>query len=356
MAAVRPLSREVARLGLAVMLAGPIRGDDASVTAQHDGVSVVAHRSWRTGMRSVAEAWAAQSVVASLAQEKPPRIVHVHGVWTSANIAACRRARSLGVPYVVSPHGMLMPLAMGRSNFKKRWALWAAVRRNLEGAAVVHVTSEAEKNAVYAVAPSAQTRVIPWGVDVREPPAQALGRSNRIAACIGRILPLKGVGDLVDAWAEARPAGWELRFIGPDPEGYGRELNTQIEQRGLRDAVSIHPALDHESMLRMIDTIDLLVLPSHSENFGMVVAEALAAGVPVVTTTATPWHAVVERQAGWCVPDAVPALAAALRDACGRGSADLEAMGSRGRKWMRDSFSWPAIARRFYEEIYQTIS
>jgi glycosyltransferase involved in cell wall biosynthesis len=356
MAAVGPLARELSRCGAVVTLAGPVRnGDKCATMSDNDSIRVVPHGPWPRAIRNVVEAWQTYGFVSAWASDEPPRLVHVHGVWTAANVAACRCSRALGLPYVVSPHGMLMPAAMRRSQTKKRWALWAGVRRNLEEAAVVHVTSDAEAEAVHAVAPAARTRVIPWGVDVREQAVRTPSHSGRIAACIGRILPLKGVDELVDAWVEAQPAGWELRFVGPDPEGHGRKLGERIKTRGIHDSVSIHPALDHDALLRMIDTIDLLVVASHSENFGMVVAEALAAGVPVITTTATPWQDVIERRCGWCVPDTVPALATALRDACGRDTAELEAMGKRGREWMQESFAWPVIARRFYEEIYQAL-
>lgn len=357
MAAVTPLVREIAEAGYDLTVAGAT-GRSGGPSAEHEGsrIRMWLQWPWPRAIRPVAEAWAASSAVAGWSRSPGSRVIHVHGLWTAGNVAACRTARRHGVPYVVSPHGMLMPEAMRRSSTKKRWALRAIVRKNLEEAAVVHVTSEAEQAAVLAAAPASRTAIIPWGVDV--PPSARRGYAGqpRVAAYVGRLLALKGVDDLVDAWAQVRPSGWRLRFVGPDPEGYGGELANRIAASGMCDSVSIHPPYSKSEMAALMESIDLLVLPSHSENFGMVVGEALAAGVPVITTSATPWSDVVERGCGWYVPDIAAALAAALQAACGLDSEELDAMGARGREWMLASFAWPAIASRFVGEIYGVVA
>lgn len=353
MAAVAPLAGQLGRLGFDVRLVGPFGlGDQPAVGDQTAGVRVdVTLR--ESIYPPLTDAWNAAAAVAEFARDGRRRVVHVHGVWTAANAAACLRARVLGVPYIVSPHGMLLPAAMQRSSHRKRWALGAFVRRNLETAAVVHASSEAERASVLAVAPAARTTVIPWGVDIPDAP---LGRRpdgrRRQAAYLGRIMPLKGVDELLAAWDDVRPPGWELRFIGADPDGYARRLADAIDSRRLRDTVSIQPPIGRAALLGCIQQLDLVVLPSHSENFGMVVAESLAVGVPVITTTATPWQDVVQRQCGWWVPDTRAGLAEAIRLASEMPADDLAAMGTRGRSWMADCFAWPVIAARFTDQLY----
>lgn len=354
MAAVAPLAAQLGGLGWNVRVVGPIRPGEGAVAVDGNGAAPV-HLLRRPLLvpRSLAEAWGTAAATAEFSRQRGTAVVHVHGVWTAANAAACFRAKTLGVPYVVSPHGMLLPVAMRHGEYKKRLAIGAFVRHNLEAAAFVHASSEAERASVLAVAPRARTSVIPWGVDIRE--MVACGRPNqsrRQAAYIGRLIPLKGVDHLLAAWSAVRPGGWDLRFIGPDPEGYARQVSQAIDSAQLRDSVTIQPPLSRKDLLQAIQQLDLLILPSHSENFGMVVAEALAAGVPVITTTATPWRDVVERKCGWWVADTIHGLATAIRDACGLGVADLAAMGSRGRAWMCESFAWPRIAQRFAEELY----
>ena len=354
-AAVAPLARQLRSLGVDVRLVGPSSCGHPSISeAEASAARVDVTRRSRITPRLVADAWCTASAVAELARHRGACVVHVHGVWTALNMAACIRAESLGVPFVISPHGMLMPAAMRRSSLKKRVALWASVQRNLEAAAVVHVSSEAEQASVLAVAPRARTRVIPWGVDVPAPAAAVRpGAGRRRAAYLGRIIPLKGVDDLLAAWAEVRPGGWELRFVGDDPEGHADRLAQEIAAADLGGIVSVHPAIGRDEVASLIRQLDLLVLPSHSENFGMVVAEALAAGVPVITTTATPWSEVVDRRCGWWVSDTAATLASAINDAVRLPADDLANMGARGRSWICESFAWPAIAARFAEELYR---
>jgi len=355
MAAVAPLARQLGSLGLNVRLVGPSSCGRPSISeAEASGARVDVARRSRITPPLVADAWCTASALAELARERGAGIVHVHGVWTVLNMAACIRAGSLGVPFVISPHGMLMPAAVRRSSLKKRLALWASVQRNLEAAAVVHVSSEAEQASVLAVAPRARTRVIPWGVDVPAPATvMRPGAGKRRAAYLGRIIPLKGVDDLLAAWAEVRPGGWELRFVGDDPEGHAGRLAQEIAAADLGGTVSVHPAIGRDEVARLIQQLDLLVLPSHSENFGMVIAEALAAGVPVITTTATPWSEVIDRRCGWWVSDTAATLASAIDDAVRLPADDLANMGARGRSWISESFAWPAIASRFAEELYR---
>jgi glycosyltransferase involved in cell wall biosynthesis len=354
-AAVAPLARQLGSLGFDVRLVGPSGHAPSAISeAKASGARVDVARRSRCTPRLMADIWYTASAVSERVREADVGVVHVHGVWTALNMAACIAARSIGVPFVISPHGMLMPAAMRRSRLKKRVALWASVRCNLEAAAVVHVSSEAEEASVLSLAPKARTRVIPWGVDVpAAAAAQRAGAGRRRAAYLGRIIPLKGVDDLLAAWAEVRPGGWELRFVGGDPEGHAGRLTQAIAAAGLGGHVSVHSAISRDEVARLVQQLDLLVLPSHSENFGMVVAEALAAGVPVITTTATPWSDVVDRRCGWWIPDTPTALAAAISDAVRLSAHDLATMGARGRSWICESFAWPAIAARFAEELYR---
>jgi glycosyltransferase involved in cell wall biosynthesis len=280
-------------------------------------------------------------------------VVHVHGVWMPANVAAWSECRRKGVAYVVSPHGMLLPQAMAKSGWRKRAMAQWILRDVLEGAAKVHVTSAAEAEAIAAISPRASIRLLPWGCNIAHPsPSAEQADVVRAAGYLGRLLPIKGLCELIDAWAVVRPHGWQLRLAGSDPEGFGAVLRDQIRRLGLTGAVVIEPPFASDATLGWLSALALFVLPSRSENFGLVVSEALSAGRPVITTTATPWSDVVVHRCGWCVSPGVDALAAAIREATALPACDLRDMGTRGRRWVEDTLAWHILTKRYWNELY----
>ena len=313
MAAVAPLAEGLRREGAYVAVIGPAGID---VSAAGGGTEASDRRRGKRGyvepsVRAFAEAQAMWRGLAAVTSDHSPVVVHVHGVWRPANIAACLFCIKRGIPYAVSPHGMLMPAAITRSRWRKSWAIAAYVRRFLEYATVVHVTSAAERASVTAIAPRARVELIPWGIDVpTDDTLPARRAEHREALYVGRLLRLKGADDLIDAWAAVRPGGWTLRLVGPDPAGLAERLRRQVSDLALEDAVTVSHDEPPETVASMMQAASLVVLPSHSENFGFVVAEALARGTPVLTTTATPWAAINDVGCGWCVEDSVSAITA----------------------------------------------
>jgi glycosyltransferase involved in cell wall biosynthesis len=168
--------------------------------------------------------------------------------------------------------------------------------------------------------------------------------------------PKKGLPLLVEAWAKVRPAGWRMKVVGPDEGQHAALVKTLVQQAGLAEAWEFTGEINDRDKWAVYQEADLFILPSHSENFGMVVAEALAAGVPVITTHGCPWAGIPQRGCGWWVEPAVEELATALQDACTRAPDEMLLMGQRGRRWMESEFGWNKIAQRMtalYEAILQ---
>lgn len=352
------LASATAAGGVQVEMTGPLlRGRPAcTVDGTQEGLFEIVPIPHGPGpARHLIVATAVRRRLAALANERKAghvaSVVHVHGVWMPANVVAWSACIRHGIPYVVSPHGMLLAEALARSRWRKRAIAATVVRRGLERARAVHVTSDAEVRAVMAIAPRARPVLIPWGVQL--PPSDATERARGlVAGYLGRILPIKGVDLLVDAWAAIRPAGWRLRLVGADPEGYATLLRRRIHACGLDDRVTIEPPLASEQTADFLERIGLLVLPSRSENFGLVVAEALGAGTPVLTTSATPWQQVVEQNAGWIVAPSVTDLADGLRLAVATSPLERQAMGHRGRLWMERTSGWGVVIGRFLRDLY----
>jgi glycosyltransferase involved in cell wall biosynthesis len=278
-------------------------------------------------------------------------VIHDHGLWLESNLAAAWVASALQAPLMISPHGMMEPWALTHRAGKKRLAWWLYQQRCLRTAQRIHVTAPAEQAAVIARLPGAPTRIIPLGTA----PSRAMSFCDtKTAVFLSRIHPIKGIDLLLDAWAKAVAPDWQLLMVGPDEGGYARVVADQIVALGLENRVKLLGPLYGADKAQVLADGALFVLPSRSENFGLVVAEALMAGVPVITTDATPWLDLNQRGCGWTVAVDVDALADSLREATQLPAERLRAMGQVGRDWMLADFTWEAYGQRMaalYEEL-----
>jgi glycosyltransferase involved in cell wall biosynthesis len=257
---------------------------------------------------------------------------------------------------------MLEPWAMNHKRSKKRVAWWLYQRRDLKRARCHHTTAEAEANNLQRLGLGVPVCVIPNGVDVPEvgriaataEVSKAGGGERKKALFLGRIYPVKGLPMLIEAWARVRPHGWILQIAGPDEAGHRAEVEQAVRTAGLNEIISFLGPLEGQAKRSALFAADLFVLPTHSESFGMAIAEALAHGLPVLTTTGAPWPMLPERGCGWWVEPTVDGIAEGLRLATSLGSTALNAMGAKGRELVAAEFSWERVAKQFvsmYENV-----
>jgi len=283
-------------------------------------------------------------------------LVHDHGIWLPHNWRLARAAGKTGIPRIVSARGMLHPWAMQHKKWKKRLAWLLYQRRQLREAACLHATSETEVGHIGKLGLGVPVCMIPNGVDVpAEEPAKVHRQDGlRTALFLGRIYPVKGLPLLVEAWNRVRPKGWILEIAGPDEAGHQREVEKAIRQAGLENEIVLTGPVNDAGKRDAFARAELFILPSYTENFGMAIAEALAHGVPVITTTGTPWAFLVEKNCGWWVAPSVDGICQALDQALNVDPGTLEQMGHSGRKWMADEFSWEAAASEM-ARVYQWV-
>lgn len=291
-------------------------------------------------------------------------VLHDNGLWLAHNHRLAEIAAARGIPQVVSTRGMLEPWAMRHKRWKKRLAWWLYQQRDLKRARCHHTTSTAEANNVRSLGLGVPVRVIRNGVDVPEAGRNAgsvedgkVGEDgNKTALFLGRIYPVKGLPMLIEAWARVRPEGWLLQIAGPDEAGHRAEVAKEVSAAGLGKVISFVGPLEGQAKTRAFLDADLFVLPTHSESFGMVIAEALAHGLPALTTTGAPWPMLPERGCGWWVDPTVDGIAGGLRQATALDSATLHAMGAKGRALVAAEFGWERVAKEFvslYEELIE---
>jgi glycosyltransferase involved in cell wall biosynthesis len=274
-------------------------------------------------------------------------LLHDTGLWLLTNHAAAKISRASGLPRLVSPRGMLSAWALRHRGWKKRLAWWLYQRRDLCTARVLHATSRAEVEDFRRAGLRQPVALIRNGVEW-PPDAEALPEKSparfRTLLFLSRIHPIKGLLDLVEAWAALRPPGWRVVIAGGDEGGHQAQVQAAIRARALEKDFEWVGPVSSRARWALYRRADVFVLPSRSENFGLVVAEALACGVPVITTRETPWEELVAHRCGWWVEAHPQALAEALRDAVRRSDAERRQMGERGRDLVRSRYSWPAAA------------
>jgi glycosyltransferase involved in cell wall biosynthesis len=274
-------------------------------------------------------------------------VIHDHGLWLLPNLQAGWAAVAAGKPFVVSPRGMLSPPALAFSRARKR-VFWKLLQGPvLRRAACLHATSDQECDELRAFGLRQPIAIIPNGIDLPPPvPDRQNGAAReRVALSLGRMHPKKGLETLLRAWARVEPAcpDWRLSLIGPGEERYIGELRALSRRLGL-GRVSFGGAVYGAAKWDAYRAADLFVLPSLNENFGLTIAEALAAATPVVATTGTPWNRLATQGCGWWTEPTPAALAAALAAAMAMPPPVLQAMGMKGRAWMAREFSWDRVA------------
>jgi glycosyltransferase involved in cell wall biosynthesis len=276
-------------------------------------------------------------------------VVHLHGIWTHPVVAGARACERHGVPYVLSPRGSLDPWALGQKRWKKRGYMLLFERRTLHRAALLHFTSEDEHRTAPAEFRALPHAVIPNCLDVE--PLLGLERDDPAPATpeiliLGRIHAMKGFDVLVPALARLADRGVAARLAvaGNDEGGYRAEVERLVREHGVGVRVRFLGEVEGDAKRAAFRRASLLVAPSHRENFGNAIAEAMAAGLPAVVS-----HRVgiapdiAERGAGLVVPLEPGALAAALSALLGDPARRAE-MGRRGRELVRTRWSAPAVA------------
>ena len=313
----------------------------------HDPRVKIYYAAQRPSRRSVLER------LEAIHREKPIDLIHTNGIWSLFIHFAVSFAKKHGIKLVATPHGMLEPWSLSQKKWKKKIAWWAYQKRDLKSADAIQVTAEMEAMSVRKLGLD-QCVIIPNGVDVRPLPKN--NERKLTALFLSRVHPKKGIPTLLNAWEKLHREDWELLIVGPGDPDYLKQIQQQIANIDPRVRVRLSPAVDGLEKDALYQSSSIFVLPTHSENFGIVVAEALERELPVITTNGTPWRELGNVGCGWCISLSEENLIEALESALSLSPQERQAMGAVGREYISENFAWPAIANKLFKHYRQIVN
>jgi glycosyltransferase involved in cell wall biosynthesis len=285
-------------------------------------------------------------------------LVHLHGLWNRVVWSGAREARRAGVPYVVSPRGMLQDAARAHKGWRKRAAFAVIERGLLEGAALLHATSDAEADTLERLELRRPVILIPNGIEAADAASGVAGPggpgdgpsvpadAQPVVLFVGRLHPIKRLDLLVDAFVLLRQRCPGARLVIAGPDEYGLRPGLEARAGSAGPAITWCGEVDGRQRDALLKSALALVLCSDSESFGMSVLEALAAGTAVVVTTTCGWGEVERHGAGLRVEQSPEAIAGALARLVAD-PAGARAMGARGRELAESRYTWPRVAEAF---------
>jgi glycosyltransferase involved in cell wall biosynthesis len=322
-----------------------------------------------------------------LAAAETPDIYHLHGTWLRAMHYGAVEARRRKVPCILETMGMYEAYGLQNKWLRKRVARFWFQDNILHNADCLHVGSRQEGDQLRRLGFTKPMAIIPVGVDLQQ--IERLPRLSSTDALHGtrkaellpgevmkqilhgpgkseidsilndrpfilylaRIHEKKGLGMLLKAWAELEQIFPEHILVvgGSGTPEYEDQCRRAISDLGISGRCLWLGRVSEEEKSWAYANASFYVLPSYSENYGNTIAEALAHGTPVITTTATPWSDFQRIGCGWVVPPDLEPLRSALREALNTSPEQLRSMGDRGRRWAGEEFSLASVIRKIDE-------
>ena len=287
-------------------------------------------------------------------------VIHHHSIWLRTLHYAHTAARRSEAAFVLSARGMMDPWAWRHHSKRKAFARSVIHPGAFEAVDGWHATSQGELEALRALGFRQPICVVPNGVSAPSAEEVAAARAywsaivpvsdeGRIALFYSRFHQKKRLLELIDEWLEHVPDNWTLLVVGIPEDYTPRMIEDYVLRAGKRGRVRAFDGADRPAPYAVTS---LFVLPSHGENFGLSIAEALAHGVPALVTDTTPWSALNSTGAGWCVPWAD--FGASLRAATSEGADSLKRRGAIAREWVLREYDWGRSAQllsQFYADL-----
>lgn len=292
-----------------------------------------------------------------ISNEKPD-LVHINGIWDPQNWLFQKVAQNEGIKVIVSPHGMLESYILKRNPFKKLFAMLLYQQRALQTADYLHATAVSEMEQIRKLGFEVPGVVIPNGVHISEEEdgQEVVFNVNHFNILfLSRIHPKKGLELLIEAVSRLKGKKIQVIIAGEGEEDYIFSLEKLIKRKKVENEVQLIGGVYGNEKWELYKKADLFVLPTYSENFGLVITEALAAGVPVITTQGTPWMELETNNCGWWIELNEDNLTHTLEKAISMDPYALREMGQRGRQLVKRKYDMKVVSNAILN-LYRSLT
>lgn len=283
-----------------------------------------------------------------------PDLVHINGIWTPQNWLFQKIAQQLGIKVVLSPHGMLESYILNRHPLKKNIGLKLYQHKALKSVDYFHVTAQSELDQVRKLGYMQPAQIIANGIEIGDVRLKTEWKKVQTILFLSRVHPKKGLELLIEAIANLNNTTLKIVIAGEGEQVYIESLKKLAVEKNVSQQFKFVGGVYENAKWKLYKEADLFVLPTYSENFGIVVPEALATGLSVITTTGTPWQELETYKCGWWIDLNVPNLVQTITKAINTNPVELKQMGLNARKLVAEMYDIKTIAVKM-QEYYSSI-
>ena len=280
-------------------------------------------------------------------------VLHTQNQWNYIPISAYGISKKYNLPLICSVRGAMLPWALNQHKYVKKLFWFLFQKKIFQNADCIHCTTDIEAEYIRSAGIKTPIAVIPNGIDLTEFEKRAesknakdifkLDVSKKYLLFMGRIHKSKGLDILIKAWKDINKIypKWNIIYGGPiEDEDYYSELLKYISVNGLEESVKYLGILKGEQRVLAYNAAEVFVSPTWSENFGIAIAEAMASGIPVITTKGAPWEILEKQQCGWWIDLSLEEFEKILEVAINTDEAELKVKGRICKKIIFENYSW----------------
>ena len=290
--------------------------------------------------------------IASFLDELKPDLVHINGIWELPNVVMQNVAEKKGIPVIISPHGMLEPWIMNKNRLKKVVAMILYQRKSIKKANCLHATAESEQNNILELGFNNHIEIIENGIKTENVRIKKSWERTKTILFLSRVHPKKGIENLIDAIVEMNGqfSTYKVIIAGEGDPAYVDQLKARVRKKQVDENLfDFRGGVYGEAKWELYRQADVFALPTYSENFGIVIPEALISGTPVITTVGAPWKDLEQYHCGWWIKCGVEPLKEALSGFVEKSESELKEMGLNGQRLVEEKYTDRSMGKKMVQ-------